>query len=339
VEVNAAVRTTVHVSVHEASQVAEARRAALALAVAIGLAQATRDNLALLVTEAATNLVKHADRGECVVRTLPASGGERRGLEILCIDRGPGISDLAACMRDGFSTAGSPGSGLGAMRRLATSVDIYSVPGQGTALALELWEGDAPPAAARLRIGALSVPRRGERECGDNWSASDPAAEMLLIVDGLGHGPIAAQASQCAIAAFAGTAEREPEHQIETLHRALRATRGAAAAVVRIDREHGSVRYCGVGNTVGALFHADGIERMVSQPGTLGSGVVRTRPFEYRWTPSTTLVLHTDGVSSRWDLSRYPGILARHPSLLAALLYRDFGRAHDDATVVVARAA
>ena len=156
-------------------------------------------------------------------------------------------------------------------------------------------------------------------------------------MDGLGHGDAAADASRNAIARFLASPGLEPERQIETLDAALTRTRGAAAAVVQIDPQHESVRYCGVGNTTGVLYHADGVERMVSMAGTLGCGVSRIRSFEYGWSPATTLVLHTDGLSARWDLARYPGIQLRHPSLLAAALYRDFARESDDATVLVVR--
>jgi anti-sigma regulatory factor (Ser/Thr protein kinase) len=330
----------VRVSVQDPSQVSAARRAALALAESAGLAEATRDHLALVVTEAATNLVKHAAGGECVFRSLAANDTERGGIEIVCIDRGPGMANVAACMRDGYSTAGSPGGGLGAMRRLSTSFDVHSAPGQGTVIVLELRDAGAAARTGRaLRIGAVAVACRGEVECGDGWATDTGAPDTLLLVDGLGHGHFAAQASQAAIAAFQESASDDPERLVLTLDDALRPTRGAAAAVVRVDRGRGRVTYCGVGNTVGVLLHADRVQRMVSQPGTLGTGVRRARPFEYDWTPGSTLVLHTDGVSSRWPVDKYAGVLARHPSLLAALLYRDFGRDADDATVVVAREA
>ena len=333
------------VPVREASQVSDARRKALALALALGLADETKANLALVLSEAASNLVKHAREGVCLLRGLarPDGASAERGIELLFLDRGPGMGNVAACMADGFSTAGSMGTGFGAMRRLATRFDVHSIPGLGTALVLELW--DPPPRAVapaeerrRLVLGAVSAAKPGEWACGDGWAfAGRNLQGVLLVVDGLGHGEAAAQVSQRAIARFLRARESDPARVLAELDEELHGTRGAAAAVLTIDAQRGLVRHCGVGNTAGGLFHADGVQRLVSPGGTLGLGVRRAQVFEYRWTKATTLVLHTDGLSTRWELERYPGLARRHPSLLAGVLYRDFARGNDDATVVVAR--
>src|SRR5688572_1722971 len=186
-----------HVVVAEVSQVAAARRAALTLAEGLGLAQETRANVALVVTEAAQNLLKHAVRGECVLR--PLACGSERGIELICLDRGPGMGNIAACLRDGFSTAGSLGTGLGAMRRLASTFDVYSVVGQGTVLVLQLWERTSAAAQGDLALGALSIACRGEALCGDGWSSTSASPRTLLVVDGLGHGEPAALASRFAV--------------------------------------------------------------------------------------------------------------------------------------------
>jgi anti-sigma regulatory factor (Ser/Thr protein kinase) len=329
-------------AVQDSSQIAATRREALALAGQIGLGERECADLAVLVSEAASNLVKHAREGTCLLRSLvhrPAGKPDQRGIEILCLDHGPGMRDVAACLRDGFSTAGSLGSGLGALRRMSSAFDLYSLPG-GTALLLELWN-DGPPARApqRLALGAVSVAHRDEQLSGDAWACvTNGAHATLLVVDGLGHGPLAARASNDAIACFLAEPGRDPEQIVLALDAGLRSSRGAAAAVTRIDHARGRVDYCGVGNVAGTLFHRDRVQRMVSHPGTLGHGVKRTRSFEYDWTPETTLVLHTDGISQRWDLARYPGILGRSHALLAGVLFRDFGRDTDDATVIVAGA-
>ena len=345
-EIAAALEVTLHVPVREASQVSDARRKALALAQSIGLTPEAQDNMALVVSEAGSNLVKHAQEGVCLLRALAQpgpNGAARRGIELLFLDRGPGMANVGACMVDGYSTAGSLGTGFGAMRRLASTFDVYSLPGLGTALLLELWDEERSPdslAEARhgFRFGAVSVAKGGEPVCGDGWALSRRNQQAaLLIVDGLGHGDAAAQASQQAITEFLRAPQREPGRALAELDGVLRGTRGAAAAVVTIDARRGVVSYCGGGNTGGAILHSDGVQRLVSHPGTLGLGLRRTQPFEYRWTPSSTLMLHTDGLSTRWDLAPYVGIAARHPSLLAGVLYRDFARNSDDATVLVLR--
>ena len=328
----------VRLAVEESSQVGAARRAALELAVAAGLDEAARSNLAVVVTEAAGNLVKHA-RGGCVLlRALEPQHDARRGVEMLCFDRGPGIANVAASLRDGYSTAGTMGGGLGAIQRMADEFDLHSAPGHGTALmARFLAPRSGQNGADALEVGAVSVPRRGEEVCGDGW-AVDLAVERttLLVVDGLGHGIGAAEASRAAVRSFRAVSGRDVERQIGELDLALRHTRGAAAAVARVE-PGGAVRYCGAGNTSGSVYGPDSHVHMVSQPGTLGHVAPRPRAFDYRVGRGALIVMHTDGISARWSLDAYPGLAQRHPSLIAAVLYRDFARESDDATVLVAR--
>jgi anti-sigma regulatory factor (Ser/Thr protein kinase) len=340
------------VPIVESSQVAAARRAALGLASQIGLSDRAIANLGLAVSEAATNLVKHATGGVCVFRPLsgaPATAGqaERRGVEVLCLDRGPGIANVTASMRDGFSTTGTLGGGLGAMKRLSQVFDLHSRPGSGTAIVFEIWDAEDAPterARARLVLGAISIPKRGEEVCGDSWAlrASESGCDFL-VVDGIGHGLAAATAANAAVDSFDLEVGASADRSISRLDRALRGTRGAAAAVTSVDYTRRSLAYCGVGNTAAALLRPregdeeSRVEHLVSQPGTLGHSPRHIRAFEYGWDETATLVLHTDGISTRWDLDGYPGLLARHPTLIAGVLWRDWSRGEDDATVVVAR--
>ncbi len=101
--------------------------------------------------------------------------------------------------------------------------------------------------------------------------------------------------------------------------------------------QSGPVRYAAVGNISSALVAAGAIRRMVSLPGTVGLQARRIQQFAYEWAPEAVLVMHSDGVATRWDLSAYPGLVLRHPSLVAGVLYRDFARHRDDATVLVVR--
>jgi anti-sigma regulatory factor (Ser/Thr protein kinase) len=331
--------TSVGVAVAEASGVAEARRQALRLAEGLGLDEPLAGRLALVVTEAATNLVKHAGGGEVLLRPLSADGD--RGVEVLAIDRGRGLASAAAALRDGHSTAGSPGTGLGAMARLATAFDIHSVPGAGTAVVAELWARVPKPAAGgTLAVAAVAAPYPGEAVCGDAWAvARRPDGGMLLVADGLGHGPNAHAAAREAVRLFQESRRPEPAAVVEALHAGLRATRGAAVAVAGIDLARGLVRYAGIGNISGSILWRGGTRSLVSHNGIAGHEARRIADFGYPFPDGALLVLHSDGLSSHWSLDPYPGLAERHPALVAGVLYRDFKRGRDDVTVVVARAA
>ena len=120
-------------------------------------------------------------------------------------------------------------------------------------------------------------------------------------------------------------------------HAALHGTRGAALAIARIDSALGQLTFAGVGNIAGAIVDCDGHRHLLSHNGIVGSNLLKVQEFVQPWRPESMLILHTDGIGPRWDLDAYPGLCLRHPSLIAAVLYRDFGRARDDATVLVLR--
>ena len=105
-------------AVAERSRVAEARRLASIAAAERGFAAGDIGRVAIVATELATNLVKHAGGGDIFI--TPFDDCEGRGLELLALDKGPGISDLQRALSDGYSTTGSAGTGLGAVRRNAT---------------------------------------------------------------------------------------------------------------------------------------------------------------------------------------------------------------------------
>jgi anti-sigma regulatory factor (Ser/Thr protein kinase) len=313
------------------------RRRALALAAAAGLGEERQGRVALVATEVATNLVKHARDGQIVLRSLvPAEGS---GIEVLALDRGPGITDLARSLRDGFSTTGTAGAGLGAIRRLSDLFDISSVAGAGTLLVARVrCEGAA--AVPAVEVGVVSAPVPGEEVCGDGWAVeAGPERTAVLVVDGLGHGLLAATAANEAVRAFKEAGGREPDAIIEAVHSALRPTRGGAAAVAVIDRAGGTLRYAGIGNVAGTVLALGRRQGLVSLAGTLGHVMRKVQAYEYTFPPGAVLIMHSDGLGSQWDLARYPGLSARHPALAAGTLYRDFRRDRDDVTVLAVRAA
>jgi anti-sigma regulatory factor (Ser/Thr protein kinase) len=321
----------------DGSRPGEVRRAAAMLAGRVGADVSEAGRIALIATEATTNAVKHAREGEAVLY------GSRRddawSVGVVTFDRGPGMRDVAACLRDGVSTSGSPGTGLGAIRRLASTFDVHST-AAGTVVLAEV-RGGKPAQRGGFDVGMIRVPHPGEQVCGDDGVvvATGEGRCVVLLVDGLGHGLPAATAAEEATRLCRAHPDGGPEAVLAMLHDGLRGTRGAAAAVAEVDPRHGLVRYAGVGNVEGAVHAAGTTKRMVSHHGTLGHQATRIHGFTYPWSARAMLVLHSDGLSTRSDLEAYPGLAERHPMLVAAVLYRDFGRRTDDASVVVLREA
>ena len=324
------------VAVTESSQPAAARRMAQELAAGAGLDEEDRHRAGLIATELATNLVKHSTAGgEMLCRAIR----ERNEVELIALDRGPGIADIGRSMQDGHSTSGSPGTGLGAIQRLSNDFDIHTLPGRGTAvLARVRPRGRRQVAPAPFAAAGVSVAVAGETVCGDSWLIqSHPAGLIAAIVDGLGHGPAAAEAAQAAIQALRQGGYASLTEALSIVHDALRPTRGAALSLLQIDATAGIARFAGIGNVGGAICHNGTERRAVSVNGTLGHTARAFREFAYPWPPDAAFVMFSDGLISHWTLTDYPGLLRRDPTLSAAVLYRDFSRGRDDVTVVVGR--
>jgi anti-sigma regulatory factor (Ser/Thr protein kinase) len=320
--------------VADISQIGECRRAAQRIAAAWRLGETSIGRVGIVATELATNLVRHGGGGELLVQ--PLERGAHTDVELLAIDRGPGM-EVERCMRDGHSTGGTPGTGLGAIRRLSAVFGAYSQSGQGTVVLSRISRSDTGDQPDRgVQFGAICVPVAGEVECGDSWSiAEDQGRVATLVIDGLGHGPLAAVAAQAAVEAFRDNPLAPPQDTMHELHRRLSATRGAAAACAVLDVETSQVTYAGVGNISGILLHDGTRKGLPSHNGTLGVALPRAKQFVYAWPPASIVVMHSDGVSARWNLAAYPGLSTLHPALIAGLLYRDLARARDDATIVV----
>ena len=343
----------IRLPIDDPSQAGEARRRVATLARRAGFGEHDLGRVGIVSTELATNLAKHATAApELLAEVL--DDGDGRIVDVLSIDRGPGGDQPGAWLADGFTTAGSSGTGLGAVRRTADAFEMQSVAGAGTVILARIAAGGpggadranrgggtaGSPAAADRRtvVGAVSVPIDGEDHNGDAWAMRRIGpVTTILVADGLGHGEEAARASAAAVAVFRTHPLDDLVDLMTAIDAGLRSTRGAAGAVARIDPAAGIVRYAGIGNISGTIV-ADGLARsLVSHNGTLGQGAVRPREFSYPIAPGSLLVMHSDGARGHWTLDAYAGITRREPSLIAGVLYRDHRRGRDDVTIVVAR--
>jgi anti-sigma regulatory factor (Ser/Thr protein kinase) len=316
--------------VEDPSQVGECRRTALRLAESHGFAEPLAGRVAIVATELGNNLIRHVGHGELLLQAL--TDGSDVSIELIAVDRGPGM-DVAVCLRDGHSTAGTAGTGLGAISRLSTLFDVYSLAGRGTVVVSRIAD---KAGASSPQFGAVCVAVAGEIECGDTWRIAERSgATAILVADGLGHGPLAATASRAAAVAFGERPFDSPSETMLRVHGALSGGRGAAAACATLNSRDQRVIYAGVGNIAGRLLTAERSRGMVSHNGTLGVQLLRRQDFEYDYPAASRVVMHSDGISARWSIDSYPGLGAHHAAVMAAVLYRDHGRDRDDVTIVV----
>lgn len=343
--------------IDDASQVGEARRAAQALATELAFDEESAGRLALAVTELGTNLFRHVGPGRQAALLIGVDETDGRGVEVLSLDQGNGM-DLSRCLQDGYSTGGTAGTGLGAIRRMAARFGGFSAPQRGTVLAARFGPraqgsraGTSDGLAAvhagagiAFDIAGLSLAAPGETVSGDAWALRrdpDQGRERwsLAVADGLGHGVDAAEASDKLMTLLA---RAEPGHLaspaafLERSHDALRSTRGAASAALSLV-PGGPLLFAGAGNISGRLISGVSDRTLLSQHGTLGVQIRRLQDVVYDWAPHAILVLFSDGIVSRWTLEETPGLLQADPAVIAGWILRDHLRGRDDATVVVVR--
>jgi anti-sigma regulatory factor (Ser/Thr protein kinase) len=317
------------IPVDEASRVGQARRAAQQMAESLGFDETDAGRAALVAMELATNILKHAQRGEIHLQQAISQAGT--GLEIVAVDRGPGF-DFAACIADGFSTRGTQGIGLGAVARQAEVLDLYA-DARGAVVMARLYRRGKPH--RDMRYGAAARPIHGESVSGDAWRiAFDGADTQVLLIDGLGHGASAHAAAQRGVDGFDSDPLGEPDALMGALHVVMGGTRGGAVALARFDGARGALRFAGIGNLSAALHTLEGSRGLASHPGIVGTQFRRAQAFDFPDAGGKLLVLHSDGLQTRWSLRDYPGLAGRHPAVIAAVLLRDQERGRDDATVV-----
>ncbi|MEU5580607.1 SpoIIE family protein phosphatase [Streptomyces huasconensis] len=319
---------TLHIAIDHPSAVQSAADHARSVASACEMRGVLPDQAAVLASELASNIVKHARNGALFVHPAPLGGG----LDVLAVDTGPGMSDIGLSLRDGYSTTRTIGAGLGAARRIATDFAIRSEAGLGTLVHARLAGPDAPPPATAL--GALCLPADGEEASGDGYAvAEDSGVRTALVIDGLGHGPEAAMAAQRAERTFLADPAAPLATILAALHKALRHTRGAAVAALRL--AEGRAEFCGVGNVRAVALSPEGVHHQFNgQAGIIGYTLPKPRSRFVDLSDHTTVAVHTDGIDHRWTQAPTPARLTLPPALLAASLTHTHRRRRDDATVL-----
>lgn len=344
--------------IKDEAQVGAARRGVQRFAAPLGFSEDALAELAIVVQEIGTNAARYSGVGGRLHWTTLLGGGP--GVELFYWDKGQGIYDVDAAVRDGVSSGGSLGTGFGAIRRLTDEFEIYSTPRattsrlsrsrrttHGTALlcrkrvAAPHAPHAQPPADSMTtspRVGVWSRCRVGEDANGDAYFIAEHAGSVLLaVIDGLGHGRGAREAAQTAVDSLSEWRGEPLDEVILSAHDALRATRGAVIGAVVVEREEGAFYYAGVGNVEARVFNSPDAVRPIPVNGTLGARLSTLRVWPHRWSEGTTIVLASDGISATWDASSYPGLISKSPQLIAGVVLRDYGRDSDDATILVAR--
>ncbi len=314
-------------SVTDSSKVGEVRRFVSSLGASLNFEEVAMGRLGIVVNELGNNLVKYAPNGELIIRKT-----DEGGIEILSVDRGPGM-DPSRAVTDGFTTGKTPGTGLGAVMRQSDYFDIYSQFQKGTVIVSGV-SGAKVYRGSTYSVAAINIPYPGELVSGDGFCVIQKDQHIsVIMVDGLGHGVNANKAAIEAVSAFQNSSDESVDLLMERIHGRLKSTRGGA--VFLINSESGNINYTGLGNIRAVVLGSSKFKTLISQNGTAGVQMRKHKVLHEQWGDYSYLIMHSDGIHARWDLSLYPGILMRHPAIIAGILFRDFIRGTDDASILV----
>ena len=327
-------------NVSDRSYLAIVKRDIHRLAVSGGFDQKKLNEIDLLVAEIGSNLVKHAVGGELLAALVGEEG--EMAIELIGIDNGPGINQPEKMMLDGMSTTQTLGHGLGSIRRLSDSFELYSKKDWGTILLSRVY-ASTPPLSSRnpvAQIRSLIVAKPGETVSGDGCFSMKgrDGTIRLLAADGLGHGKEANIAVQAAIEAFRHVDSDSPSEILRHIHAAIRRTRGMVGTAVILDPVKRIWKFCGVGNISCRFIGFQEFRSYLSNNGIIGHNMPNTlNDQELSYEDYQQIILCSDGLKSRWEHARLLPMNKHDLMIQAAAIYKDYARKTDDMSILIGR--
>ena len=296
------------------------------------------NKLDLIVAEMTSNLFKYGDNGEILMGIFDNGGAPY--VELISIDHGPGMANPARMIQDGVSTTSSMGHGLGSMKRLSDTFEVYSQVGWGTIVLSRIYN-DPREAKKRqkLIIRPIVIAKPGETKSGDGLAIKQTDKYIkIMLADGLGHGPEANKAINEAAAAFNVFQGYSPIETLRFIHPLIKKTRGAVISIVGYDFLSRTWTSAGIGNIATRMIGPSSVRNQMSYNGIVGHNIPNSmNDQEYSSEQYSEIILCSDGIKTRWDLSKYPMISKYDLSILSAAIYKDQARKTDDMSVISAK--
>jgi anti-sigma regulatory factor (Ser/Thr protein kinase) len=307
------------------------------LTVKAGFSDTKVGEIDIIVAEMVSNLVKHGQGGKLLVKLVTQQ--QIDGIELICIDNGSGINDVNRMMSDGMSTTNTLGQGLGAIKRLSTVFQVYTLKDWGTVLLSRVFMEDLPYLKKSTEIRAVVVSKPGEEKCGDGFFCRiGTDGVRLFLGDGLGHGSEAEIAVTRAVLTFKNSREESATEVLREIHGTVRKTRGLVGTAALFNKKERLWRICGIGNIATRIINGIEMKSHMSYNGIIGYNIPNTmKDQEVHADNGQIIVLCSDGIKTKWDLAKYPGILKYDLSILAAVIFKDHARYTDDMSVVTVR--
>ena len=303
-----------------------------------GMLPAKINALDLIVAEMTSNLFKYSNDGELLLGVF--SNGGSPYVELISIDNGPGMLNPARMMQDGVSTSNTLGHGLGSMKRLSDTFELYSQTGWGTIVLSRVYNNpESDKTKSQVIMRPIVVYKPGETTSGDGFvSKKTDKYIKLMLADGLGHGPEANKAINEAANAFKIFPDYSPTETIRFIHNAIKKTRGAVINIVGYNYANKTWASAGVGNIAVRMSGPVSFKNHMSYNGIVGHNIPTTMSDqEYHLEDFNQVMLCSDGIKTRIDMAKYPSMYKYDLAVLAAAIYKDHARRNDDMSVVIAK--
>jgi len=326
------------------------RRKSVSLAAKLGFDEVKTGEVAILVSELVTNVLKHGGgKGKIVICYLQ-SDDDRKAIEIFCCDAGNGILNVDEALYDGFSEKQSLGIGLGTIRRFSDIFEIgplitdsHSVLNSNTlnnykhCLRIVKWLPETHWLGTNrsLVTGAVSRSIPGETLNGDSYIIHHLSSTKTIaaVIDGLGHGKEAHLASNIIKEQILLKTELPLGDLVKYIHQASRGTRGAVIGIVFINTELSKISFVGIGNIEGFIVSEASKKNLISFGGILGHNIRTPQVFEFPFQKGDSICLFSDGINTRWNINDINW--KEHPQKNADFLINNYSRLNDDATVLI----
>ncbi len=334
------------------SDIGTCRRKGVALAIEMGFDKVKQGEIAILISELGTNVLKHGGgKGKIVISQLE-DDQKRKAIEVWCCDIGDGIPDLQKALKDGFSKKKTLGIGLGTITRFSDEVEIN--PNSQSYFQQEYFSGSNGfdhclrsvkwvPSIKKITInknlltGAVSRCHPGEQLNGDAYLVNniDNNITIAAVIDGLGHGKEANMASEKAKEQILLKSNLPLDGLMKHVHNSIRGTRGAVLGLVRINTFTNKLQFSGIGNIESFIITGEGKKTLLSFGGIMGHNMRTPRVFDFDFLPGNTLCMYSDGITTRWRQEDIDW--TNSPQKNSEDIINNHSRPNDDATILIIR--
>ncbi|NWH05155.1 SpoIIE family protein phosphatase [Desulfobacter latus] len=319
--------------------VLRARKYGAEISEKMGFREISQAEIDIVISELGTNIVKHSRAGGILVfRSITMGPIENGRLEIAAQNNdktlGKGFEQVKENLEKNQSTTATLGIGLSGIRRMTDSFDLrLTQENKLEFIVSKLVDADLQ---SPVKVSVISRPILGERVSGDTYYSRQSRNEILFgVVDGLGHGPEAHKVAELSERIIDIHYLKPLGLIIEQLHRHLRQTRGAAVSLASIDFLQNQLSHISLGNIETRLYKRGKCEKLMTYNGTVGALIPRFKVMTYPFAKGDCVIMTSDGISDKYEVDSKT--LLSVPQKVTHVIMSEFGRNHDDATVLVVK--